>query len=54
MSAKDGFKVKSWISNCLEMKDVNQSEQSLKVFDGASEEKVLKLFRTIQKILSYL
>ena len=39
--AKGGFKVKGWISNCLETKNVNQSEQSLKVFEGASEEKVL-------------
>ena len=39
--AKGGFKVKGWVSNCLEMKNVNQSEQSLKVFERASEEKVL-------------
>ena len=39
--AKGGFKVKGWVSNCLEMRNVNQSEQSFKVFEGASEEKVL-------------
>ena len=39
--AKGGFKVKGWISNDLEMKNVNQSEESLKVLEGASEEKVL-------------
>ena len=38
---KGGFKAKGWVSNYLEMKNVNQSEQSLKVFGGASEEKVL-------------
>ena len=39
--AKGGFKVKGWVLNCLEMRNVNQSEQSFKVFEGASEEKVL-------------
>ena len=39
--AKGGFKVKGWVSNYLEMKNVNQSEQNLKVFKGSSEEKVL-------------
>ena len=39
--AKAGFKVKGWVSNCLEMRNVNQSEQSFKVFEGASKEKVL-------------
>ena len=39
--AKGGFKVKGWVSNCLEMRNVNQSEQSFKVFEEASEEKVL-------------
>ena len=41
MLVKGGIKVKGWASNYLEMKNVNQSEQSLKVFEGASEEKVL-------------
>ena len=41
MLAKGGFKVKGWVSNCLEMKNVNQSERSLKVFEGTREEKVL-------------
>ena len=36
VSAKGEFKLKGWISNYLEMNDVNQSEQSLKVFEGAS------------------
>ena len=39
--AKGGFRVKGWVSNYLEMKNVNQSEQSLKVFEGANEGKVL-------------
>ena len=39
--ATGGFKVKGWVSNCLEMRNVNQSEQSFKVFEGASKEKVL-------------
>ena len=39
--AKGGFKVKGWVSNCLEMRNVNQREQNFKVFEGASEEKVL-------------
>ena len=39
--AKGRFKVKGWVSNYLETKNVNQCEQSLKVFEGASEEKVL-------------
>ena len=39
--AKGGFKVKGWVSNCLEIRNVNQSEQSFKVFEGASEEKVI-------------
>ena len=51
--AEGGFKVKGWVSNYLEMKTVNQSEQSLKVFEGANEENVLELFGTIQKILSH-
>ena len=32
--------MKGCVSNYLEMKNVNQSEQSLKVFEGANEEKV--------------
>ena len=39
--AKGGSEVKGWVSDYLEMKNVNQSEQSLKVFEGASEEKIL-------------
>ena len=41
MLAKGGLKVKGWVSNYLEMKNVNQSEQNLKVFEGANEENVL-------------
>ena len=41
MLAKGECKVKGWVSNCLEMKNVNQSEQRLKVFEGTSEGKVL-------------
>ena len=34
MLTKGGSEVKGWVSNCLEIKNVNQSEQSLKVFEG--------------------
>ena len=33
--------MKGWVSNYIEMKNVSQSKQSLKVFERASEEKVL-------------
>ena len=46
--AKSGFNVKGWISNHLEMKNVSQGKQSLKVLQGA------ELLGTIQKILSHL
>ena len=35
--------MKGWVSNSLEIKNVNQSDQCLKVFEGTSEEKVLEI-----------
>ena len=43
--AEGGFKVKGQVSNCLEMKDVNQSDQV--------EKRSWKLFEIIQKVLSH-
>ena len=52
--AKGGFKVKGWVSNCLEIRNVNQSEQSLKCLSEQVKKRFLELFGTIQKILSHL